>query len=314
MQFIKPMLPTLVHNQPKGIGWCYEVKYDGFRCQLHWENNQLRLYSRNGNDLFLTFPELKALADLLLERFNNVNIVLDGELCFLDNECRSNFEIVQSRGRLRNSDKIRIASLKYPVTYLAFDLLVMDGEEIFKLPLFKRKELLEKHFSLLQRHLPMTLRIVQTNESYEQLWKKVKEANGEGLIAKQSKSTYLPGTRSKHWLKLKNYKQINVIVTGYDKRNGYFIVGVCKGSDVITVGSFSHGMKPEEKQALMKIIDSNGEKNGNNQVVVNPSISVTLSIIGLYKGSLREPSFTRFRLNERWEDCTWENLIKSAQH
>ncbi|MBO1911202.1 hypothetical protein J4G37_41230, partial [Microvirga sp. 3-52] len=98
---MKPMLLTSANEIPVGDEWLYEVKYDGFRCILVWDEKSPTFVSRNGNDLTHLFPEITQFYANIYEKFVPfLPLTADGELVHLVNAYKSDFSIVQSRGRM----------------------------------------------------------------------------------------------------------------------------------------------------------------------------------------------------------------------
>lgn len=103
---MKPMLLTETNDIPSGGEWLFETKYDGFRCILVWDEEPL-LISRNGRNLNHLFPEILAFCQQIhasIQAF--LPLTLDGELVYLRNQYKSEFAIVQKRGRMQNQDAI----------------------------------------------------------------------------------------------------------------------------------------------------------------------------------------------------------------
>ncbi|OZM57490.1 hypothetical protein CIB95_08530 [Lottiidibacillus patelloidae] len=313
MSFIKPILPTLTNLVPKGSEWHFEIKYDGFRCQLHWDQENLILYSRNGKDLGYYFPELKQLQVLFTKGFANNSFVLDGELCCLDQNGVPNFDAIQYRGRLKNETKRVAAAKDHPATFLAFDLLYFNNEKTLDLNYIERKRKLISYFSQIDVYGKF-LSVIKQEENFKILWNKVVSQNHEGVIAKHTSSKWIPGKRTELWKKIKNYKKVKIIVTGYHIDNGYFIASVYNENKIMNVGSFIHGLTPDQQLALKTIIDRNAITKKNNSVLMEARIVVVLNIIGLQNGTLREPRFVSFELNEPVEECTWELLKMNASN
>ncbi|UZM97857.1 hypothetical protein OL548_23290 [Lysinibacillus sp. MHQ-1] len=95
------------------------------------------------------------------------------------------------------------------------------------------------------------IQIVQAKEESNILWQAIKVYNGEGMVAKKKTSKWLDNTRSSHWLKIKNWRYVTVIVTQYDHSNGYFQGSIYDGGNLREVVTFKHGMKEEEHQTLV---------------------------------------------------------------
>lgn len=316
---MKPMLPTLHQEIPTGSDWVYETKYDGFRAILTIQESSISLMSRNEKPLHNQFPEIINEATNIRDQLlPSLPITFDGEIVFLTSKHFSNFEQLQIRGRLKSSDKIKEAQAKFQCKYAAFDLLEVNGQPITNETYIERKEKLK---NILQKvHAPTEtdptsthlIQYVPYTENHQQLWEEIRLEDGEGIIAKHKNSKWESGARTKQWLKIKNYKQASFFITGYDKENGYFHVGVYKNDEIYQAGAFSHGMTSEERDSLIQIMKQNKQNESASFIKMNPAIVVDLQFISLYKGQLREPSFVSFRFDHTVEECTWDQLIIST--
>jgi bifunctional non-homologous end joining protein LigD len=296
------MLPTLHSEIPTGPDWVYETKYDGFRAILTIHASTIHLISRNEKPLNDTFPEITSVVKQLQQKLEPfLPLTLDGEIVYLTSKHFSDFEKLQIRGM-----------------FLAFDLLELKGESMQAEPLKTRKKQLLNLFESI--NLPTEVEPTQKNllqyvpstPHYTTLWGEMRLDDGEGIIAKQLKSKWESGVRTKQWLKIKNYKQACFFIIGFDKKNGYFHVGVLKGVEIIQAGVFSHGISSEEREALIKIVKENKREETPTFVDIAPAIVVELQFLSLYKEQLREPSFLAFRFDKQVEECTWDQLLLST--
>lgn len=317
---LKPMLPTLSYDIPANRDhWVYEVKYDGFRALLHWSKESLQLISRNGNSLNEQFPEVINFCLSHEEAFKPfLPLVLDGELCLLESSLKASFEAIQQRGRLKNSPTIKELSARRPAHYCVFDLLVNSGKNLQAQPFSERKKELSALFENtglgheVDHRSPLLLQFIPYTSHYEQLWTMVKHADGEGVIAKKLDSKWDQGKRTVDWLKIKNWKKAAFFIIGLDKQNTYFHVGVVRDKKIFPIGLFSHGLSPEQREALIQVIKANKSDENNQYISVEPGICVELSYLEVYKEQLRQPSFSNFLLTAKWEECTWEKLFEKA--
>jgi DNA ligase D len=316
--FLKPMLPSLSDKLPVGEDWVYEVKYDGFRCLLYWDHSKIVMTSRNGHHLHTIFPEIP---DFLKSIENKVDhlfpLLIDGELCILENPFKANFEQIQKRGRLKQSERINQAVNLYPSTFCAFDLLAVKGQYIYHEHFLKRKEMLSGFMEALdvdtQKVIPSSfLNYISFTKDKNYIEQTVINNKSEGIVAKNIKNKWSSGTRTTHWVKVKNLKYSTFILTGYDTENGFFHVGVVREGQIMFVGLFSHGISPEEKEALIQIVKRNQSGRSDSIIMIEPSLCVELSFLEIYKDQLRQPRFVRFRFDADWEDCTWESLQKNS--
>ncbi len=190
--FVKPQLATLVSEPPEGDAWWHEAKLDGYRCQIALGDGGVTLYSRSGADWTDRFGPLAEPALALPCR----SALIDGEAIAPD----GGFAELQ-------------ASLKTggPLTFVAFDLLHLDGTDLRARPLSKRREALERLFS----NPPPALRISPKidREGTEAL-KRLCAAGGEGVVAKRADSAYRSG-RTDSWRKIKCRRESEFVIVGH---------------------------------------------------------------------------------------------------
>jgi bifunctional non-homologous end joining protein LigD len=209
---IQPMMAK-TGPLPRDDGrWAYEIKWDGVRAIGYFEGGRMRLVSRNGNDITPRYPELRELARELAGR----EAVLDGEVVSFDAEGRPSFQRLQSRMHLTSEHAVRRLSQSEPVAYILFDVLWLDGHSLMGLPYSERREkLLELGLSGARWQTPAS----HVGDGAAML--EASRANGlEGIVAKRLDSTYAPGRRSNAWVKVKNFREADVVVGGWLEGEG----------------------------------------------------------------------------------------------
>ncbi|MDP4164514.1 MAG: DNA ligase D, partial [Bacillota bacterium] len=313
---MKPMLPSLTFDPPIRPEWLYEVKYDGFRALLEWENDHLQLISRNGKSLLPQFPEIQEFLERNAKLFLPfLPLQLDGELVVLENRFKANFSAIQGRGRLKSEKKIQEQATITPCHLLVFDILKIQGRDLLSVPYIKRKEELSKLFNAVHfNRNPDTssLQLLQCIEPYtdfQEIWRNVVLYDGEGIIAKQKTSLWKEGKRSEDWLKYKNWKYVSCFITEMDKTNHYFGVGVFKEKDVYRLGKILFGLKPEEKQILSQTLKHNKQNEDAQFIYVEPAICLEVKYLEVFENELREPYFDRFRFDLSVEDCSFDQFM-----
>lgn len=316
----KPMLPTLTSELPSGSDWCFEIKYDGFRSLLYIDKNLIDLYSRNLRSLTTEFPEIMEKAkDIQRNKKDSLPLLLDGELCILESDTKASFASIQKRGRLKKEATIRERAANTPATLLVFDLLTLSGRTLKNQPYRERKHQLETLMNDLSCPLVSVndqsrIQWIPSFQDGSQLFERVKDAKGEGVVAKRKNSLWLAGKRTNDWLKVKRLYRSIFIVIGFDEGNGYVHVGILLDDKVQPIGLFSHGLEGKEREALIQIVKKNQVGKTGNRITVNPRICVELEFLELYQMQLRHPRFIQFRLDIHWEDCTWEALQKQMEN
>lgn len=174
------MIPTSVPPFSRE-GWVFEFKYDGYRVVASKEV----LLTRNKKPATAWYPEVLATLQDVQGDF-----VMDGEACVLDEEGRPRFEWMRTWApRLRDR----------PVTYLAFDLLFLNGEDIRSLPLLERKGLLHE---LIPVQLPRLRYVQHVMTEGRALYQYAVQIGLEGVLGKKEDSKYIGG-RTRNWLKSK---------------------------------------------------------------------------------------------------------------
>lgn len=311
------MLPTLSFEIPKGNDWVYETKYDGFRAFLIMNKDEIRFISRNGKSLLKQFPEAVTFYEQNKEKIEPYfPLILDGELTILANPYKSNFFAMQKRGRLQSETKIKEAMKKTPATYLVFDLLQLKGKDLKKYPLYERKKLLKSFFDEIQLPLlpdetnPTFWQYVQYFPNFDNLWDKIKQFEGEGVIAKKISSKWEQGKRTNNWIKYKNWKKVRCFITKYDRANGYFHVAVFKNMKIFPIGLFKHGLNQEVHNVLVRIMEQNAIEVNAQMISMKPAICVELFYLQYYEDTLREPFFSKFLIGEKPENCTYEKMFE----
>src|SRR5918997_48018 len=132
-----PMEAELVSELPVGDGWQYEPKWDGFRGVLENASGELALWSRKARPLLRYFPELRPLGDALPP-----NSALDGEIV-IARDGVLDFDSMQMRLHPAES-RIRRLAAEIPAQFVVFDVLLWDGEEVYRRPLEERRAELER--------------------------------------------------------------------------------------------------------------------------------------------------------------------------
>jgi len=309
------MLLTAATDIPRGKDWVYETKYDGFRCLLEWETDGVTLTSRNGKVLNAMFPEMVEFClDMQSQIKSYLPLTLDGELVSLTNNFQSDFATVQLRGRMRNTDVIAKHVQQFPCHYVVFDLLQVKGESLTGLSITKRKQKLQKVFQTLK--LPISVNVednkrlqaIDVFQDSEELWNKIIVSNGEGIVAKQKNSEWSSDKRTVQWLKIKNWRYVNVLLTKYDKSNGFFHGAVYRNEALVEVVTFRHGLKEEEANTLIALFQANGTKTSETTWELEPSICAEIACISFDGKHLREPRFHAFNFDKEASECHWQHM------
>lgn len=207
------MLATLVKEPFDDPNWLFEIKWDGYRALAFIDRNKIQLKSRNDHILNEQFSpiieELKAI---------QTGTIFDGELVILDEQGRSDFQLMQNYQRNREGE----------LAYYVFDLLFKDGEDLRSLPLIQRKEMLKR---LLQAHPFSHVRLSDYISSRGvEFFKVAAKAGLEGIVGKKNSSTY-QSRRTRDWVKIKTIHRQEFVIGGFTaprasrKKFGALLIG-----------------------------------------------------------------------------------------
>ncbi len=325
-KIIRPMLATLVDEPFDDAEWFYELKFDGYRAVAFIENGEVRFVSRNQNDLTGGYPELSVIPEVVRGK----QVILDGEICALDENGRSSFSLMQQRTGLTSDGprKIRNARPAIPIIYYVFDLLYLDGYSLLRVDLEKRKELL--------RNILKDSKLVRYSEHFPsgtRLYAAATEQQLEGIIAKRKKSCYIE-KRSREWLKVKITQMIECVIGGYtEPRNsrehfGSIVLGLYDDKKrLLSVGQdgsgFTHKTLEETWKKLKALETSKNpfatEVDSPRQTHwIKPQLVAQIKFTEwTHEGEsgqvrMRAPVFLGLRTDKKPEDCKFEK-VKSAK-
>lgn len=211
---LRPMLATPGElpgdDEP---GWAYELKWDGIRALAYVQDGQVRLVSRLGRDMTPAYPELQQISGSR----SWSQAVLDGEIVAFDPAGRPSFELLQQRMHVTAPIRAARLAAAVPVTYLAFDLLHLDGAALLTAGYASRRSALEG------LGLPGPYWQVPpafTGYRGTDVLAASDEQGLEGVVAKRLDSRYEPGTRSAAWRKVKNTYRQEVVIGGWKPGEG----------------------------------------------------------------------------------------------
>ena len=308
-----PMEAQLVRELPEGDGWQYEPKWDGFRGVLENAGGELAIWSRKERPLLRYFPELRPLGDLMPPRS-----ALDGEIV-IARDGALDFDAMQTRLHPAES-RINRLSGEIPAEFIVFDVLVWDGEAVWKLPLEERRARVEALAGF--RTSPATRDLADA-----QGWLDRFEALGlDGVIAKRLGSAYLPGSRD-GMVKVKEHKSADCVIVGVrwkgDRREiATLLLGLYRedgGLDYVGSCAVAAGLRAEVAERILPLVDASSEGRvsepnrwGTGELeesAVRPEVVIEVRYDKVQGNRFRHGTkFLRWREDKSPADCTWREL------
>lgn len=245
---IQPMQPSIMKEKPEN-GWIYEPKYDGTRTLAFITPEGVRFKNRRNIDTTYRYPELK---DLHVKVKADKGAILDGEIVVFKGG-KSDFKALAEREHLANLEDINKKAHETPVTFVAFDILWLDGKDLRDKPFSERRKILNSIITEGE-----DIKLMPECKTLKECLKRIK-GKEEGIVAKNVKSKYVEG-RNPAWQKLKARNTIDAVILGYTpgegKRKGLigsFVLGAYDESGNLKyIGRAGSGFSDKELSRILK--------------------------------------------------------------
>lgn len=287
-------------------GWLFEPKWDGIRAILTRDGDRPMIHTRRGTEVGARYPELSGVA--LAER-----LVLDGEIVALDEVGNPSFERLQRRIHRAGGPR----SGEPSVSFVAFDLLWLNGESLIGLALEERL----RRLGALPLEHPF-VRAEPVRGDGVGLWEAITARDLEGMVAKRLGSIYRPGIRSADWRKIPHLHTARVVVGGYtpgsggrSRTFGSLLLGLWEGRRLRWVGAVGSGLGDADLVAVRRALDEMRREDSPfhpDPDMPSPAAWVEPALVAAVRfrnwtaaGRLRHPVFQGFT-NDDPERATWE--------
>lgn len=244
MELIQPMEPILAKTIKEDKEFLHQIKWDGIRGITYIDHGNYRVFTKKGHERTGFYPELDPITAL----FKGKTGVIDGELIVLDEAFKPTFSRILNRERIRTTGKIPYYSQKYPVKYIVFDMMFLDGKDL-------RQYKAEERISLLHQTLNKNSCITLTDsfDDGHNLYELMKDKNYEGIVSKKRDSPYIGGKKHDDWYKTKIFKKMLAVVGGikYEQdRIKSLLLGIYNDKELIYIGNASIGLTDADIQLL----------------------------------------------------------------
>ncbi|MGR4932280.1 non-homologous end-joining DNA ligase [Bradyrhizobium sp. CAR08] len=281
--FISPQLATLKMKAPSGAQWIHEVKYDGYRIQLHINGDDRKAFTRNGHNWVNRFSVIAGAFNIAGQA------IVDCEVVVI-HEGRTNFSELQAD--LGRGDQDRLV-------YFAFDLLWLDGKDLRRMVQLARKELLKQLIDENGLEAPIFY-----SEHHEgdggALFEAASKLNYEGIVSKRVDAPYR-SERGEAWQKIKTVQREKFPVIGFIKDPAgvaALYLGKQEGKELRYMGKVRTGWSRTKSAEIRKALDT----------VVSPKQKLTKPI-KKPKATWVEP---KFYADFEYRDITSEGLLRAS--
>lgn len=288
--------------------YIYEMKWDGERCVAYLDpKGGTELRNKRNVRMLPKVPELAEIHSQAKKR-----CILDGELlCLVDG--KPSFSTIQRRSLMSNRYRIELEAKKYPATFIVFDILYFDGDDLTMRPLTERKKVLQKAVTESARFA--VSRVFDAGQALA-LFSLAQQQGLEGIVAKKKDSLYFQGKRTKTWLKMKNLMDDDFVVCGYIyKKNNMtsIVLGQYSGENLVYKGHVTLGVGGAaftQVKAQPRVDHPPFDKpippgHGNEDAIwVAPTLVCTVEYMHkTSNGGMRQPVFKGLRNDKTPEEC-----------
>jgi bifunctional non-homologous end joining protein LigD len=261
---LTPMLASIAPEPFDSPDHIFELMWGGIRAMAHVRDGAVRLRGRNGRDLTPYFPECLCIAEQLRAH----EAIIDGEIVAVDAEGHPAFESLRPRLHLMAAAdsaqpqlpvELRVRKLAGQLSFVAFDLLWLDGRSLTERPLWQRKNRLQETITASTEFAPVDF----VDSEGIAFFEAVIDRRLEGMVAKQKNSLYTPGRRSKAWLEVRALQSGDFVIGGYaiggTHRKGepfsQLLLGAFSQGRFEYVGSVSGGLSDKEARAMVELLE-----------------------------------------------------------
>lgn len=246
---VSPMLAKATGELPAGEGWWFEPKWDGFRCVVFRDGDEVELGSRNERPLTRYFPEL---VDPIRQSLPD-RCVVDGEIVIVG-DAGLDFDALLQRIHPAES-RVRTLADATPASFVAFDLLALGDDDLRGRPYADRRQALEA--ALADAHPPIHLTPATTDRALAADWFDRFEGAGlDGVIAKPGADPYVEGKRTQ--VKVKHQRTADVVVAGYRTHQqggvGSLLLGLYDDRGTLQHVGVASGFKAADRPRLADLL------------------------------------------------------------
>ncbi|MEF3304264.1 ATP-dependent DNA ligase [Paenibacillus sp. GYB003] len=299
---LKPMLLSNIKKTPVSLSdpaVLYEPKYDGWRLLVHKKASRIEIFTRHGNVVTERFPDI---VEAAVEGISAHSAILDCEgTCFHPDSRRPEFSVFDARGKITKMPKIVAAMRRHPATLVAFDLLMVDNEQMGSYPILMRKKKLSEIIRPSNSLIPTAYKIGDGRQLFE--WTLINK--WEGICAKHLNAARYhfdsrPETQPEAWVKIKHTQFETVFIMGYQLSPFQLLVGLKPSnvSDPYPVALVKFGFNNKDIREFLMAARLIHTVTRKNTQMIAPLIRCKVEYLEkTSNGALRDCTFRGFIAN-----------------
>ena len=305
-----------------------EYKYDGFRLQIHRNNDEIKLFTRNLEEVSKQFPDI---ISIVKSNIKSKNFIIDCEAIGINRKNGSWMPFQKVSRRIKRKYDIDKIIDEIPISLRVFDIIYEDNN-LINTKFYERRKILENIVKHKKDYIELSeLIITNSSEEINKFYKKSLKDGAEGIMLKNLSGIYKPGSRVGFGLKMKpTMENLDLVITGAEWGTGKRANWLssfelsCKNKDnFLTIGKMGTGIKEKDEEGvsfghLTKLLTKFIISESGKTVKLKPGIIVEVAYEELQKSenynsgyALRFPRFVRLREDLSLDDVDDLTKIKS---
>lgn len=304
-----------------------EDKLDGFRLQIHKKGNEIKLFTRNLENVTAQFKDV---VEFIKNNVKGKEFILDAEAVGYDPKTTHYTPFQNISQRIKRKYSIDDLIKKVPVELNVFDIIYYNGKNLLNEPFKKRRSLIKKIVKPEELKIKIVdSAIIETEKEAQEFYKNALKKGMEGVMFKKLDAPYKPGARVGHMIKLKREAEtLDLAITGATWGQGKrahwlssFELSCRDKNKFLTIGKVGTGVKEKAEGVtfaeLTKMIKPLIEKEKGNHVIIKPKIIVEVAYQEIQKSpsyssgyALRFPRIIRLRPDKSAGDIDNLNRVK----
>jgi len=305
-----------------------EYKYDGFRLQIHRNNDEIKLFTRNLEEVSKQFPDI---ISIVKSNIKSKHFIIDCEAIGINRKNSSWMPFQKVSRRIKRKYDIDKIIDEIPISLRVFDIIYEDNN-LINTEFYERRKILEKIVKYKKDYIELSeLIITNSSEEINKFYKKSLRDGAEGIMLKNLSGIYKPGSRVGFGLKMKpTMENLDLVITGAEWGTGKRANWLssfelsCKNKDnFLTIGKMGTGIKEKDEEGvsfghLTKLLTKFIISESGKTVKLKPAVIVEVAYEELQKSenyqsgyALRFPRFVRLREDLSLDDVDDLTKIKS---
>lgn len=324
---MKVMLAVLVKDIKEGLEVVgkpaeIEIKYDGFRCELHKKKGKVTLFTRRMEEVTNQFPEV---IEYVKENVKGDDFILDSEIVGYDRKTGKYLPFQKISQRIKRKYNIEEMADKFPVEVNIFDCMLYDGKTLLEKDFLDRRKLLEKIVKEKDKKIVLAKTLISDDEKkIMTFYKEALKAGHEGVMFKNLHAKYRPGRYVGYMAKLKEVLEtLDLVIIaaewGHGKRakslSSYIVACRNDEGELVEIGKVSTGVKEKDSEVTFESITDELKpliiSEEGNTVKLKPKMIIEVAFEEIQKSptyssgmALRFPRFLRLRTDKGLDDVS----------